>query len=159
MPHCSLQQLPVATGSSSPYTGTFSGTECLSHSDDLPSGQNRSRAAWDATQVAGCLDLTFRQDTCPFIHACIHSSIHAFIHACMRAAGWARYVLTWQMHLTDSKVRPSGSPGRDSSLVDLMACPFPEHSSNCKFVGEPPETGSASGYPASCIIVIISRMT
>ncbi|KAL0040120.1 hypothetical protein WJX79_007435 [Trebouxia sp. C0005] len=49
-------------------------------------------------------------------------------------AGWARYVLTWQMHLTDSKVRPSGSPGRDSSLVDLMTCPFPEHSSNCKFV-------------------------
>lgn len=49
-------------------------------------------------------------------------------------AGWARYVLTWQMHLTDSKVRPSGSPGRDTSLVDLMTCPFPEHSSNCKFV-------------------------
>ncbi len=55
-------------------------------------------------------------------------------HFC--AAGWARYVLTWQMHLTDSKVRPSGSPGRDTSLVDLMTCPFPEHSSNCKFVGE-----------------------
>lgn len=49
-------------------------------------------------------------------------------------AGWARYVLTWQMHLTDSKVRPSGSPGRDTSLSDLMTCPFPEHSSNCKFV-------------------------
>ena len=56
----------------------------------------------------------------------------------MHGAGWARYVLTWQMHLTDSKVRPSGSPGRDTSLVDLMACPFPEHSTNCKFVGEPP---------------------
>ena len=52
--------------------------------------------------------------------------------------GWARYVLTWQMQLTDSKVRPSGSPGRDSSLLDLMACPFPEHSANCKFVGKLP---------------------
>jgi hypothetical protein len=64
------------------------------------------------------------------------------------AAGWARYVLTWQMHLTDSKVRPSGSPGRDTSLVDLMTCPFPEHSSNCKFVGE-------FGVVAICLGIIV----
>ena len=74
-------------------------------------------------------------------------------------AGWARYVLTWQMQLSDSKVRPSGSPGRDSSLMDLMACPFPEHSPNCKFVGEPSLTlTSPSSAPHCCCIGTASHI-
>ncbi|DBB15959.1 TPA: hypothetical protein ACH3X3_003333 [Trebouxia sp. C0006] len=34
------------------------------------------------------------------------------------------------------QVRPPGSPGRDPSLVDHMACPLPDHTTNCKFVGD-----------------------
>ena len=58
------------------------------------------------------------------------------------AAGWARYVLTWQMQLTDSKVRPSGSPGRDTSMADLLGCQFPEHSTDCKFASKSQLPGS-----------------
>ncbi len=55
---------------------------------------------------------------------------------CLYAAGRARYMLTWQMHTTAFKVRPPGSPGRDPSLVDLLACPLPDHTTKCNFVGD-----------------------
>ena len=55
---------------------------------------------------------------------------------CLYAAGRARYMLTWQMHTTAFKVRLPGSPGRDPSLVDLLACPLPDHITNCNFVGD-----------------------
>ena len=64
------------------------------------------------------------------------SGLEPCLTKCCVAAGWARYVLTWQMHLTDSKVRPSGSPGRDTSMADLLGCQFPEHSTDCKFASK-----------------------
>ncbi|DBA99727.1 TPA: hypothetical protein ACH3X3_012278 [Trebouxia sp. C0006] len=45
------------------------------------------------------------------------------------------------------QVRHPGSPGREPSLVDLLACPLPDHTTNCKFVApcslhEPDQDGT-----------------
>ena len=40
----------------------------------------------------------------------------------MHLPRWARWLITWQLELTDGKTRPRGSPPRDASLASLAAC-------------------------------------
>ena len=48
---------------------------------------------------------------------------------------WSRYLVSFQMELADKKCRPSGSPPKDSSFLNLhlRICAFPTHSTGCKF--------------------------
>lgn len=53
----------------------------------------------------------------------------------MPQVAWCRWLISFQMELEDGKVRPSGSPPRDSgaAALSLAICAFPHHDAHCKF--------------------------
>jgi ppGpp synthetase/RelA/SpoT-type nucleotidyltranferase len=75
---------------------------------------------------------------------------------------WGRWLITWQLELVDKKCRPSGSPGRDTSLTafynrlhpsTVPSCAFPQHAADCKFANFlrasnlTPQPAAADGGP------------
>eukprot|EP00192_Tetraselmis_astigmatica_P010336 CAMPEP_0117649902 /NCGR_PEP_ID=MMETSP0804-20121206/1244_1 /TAXON_ID=1074897 /ORGANISM="Tetraselmis astigmatica, Strain CCMP880" /LENGTH=816 /DNA_ID=CAMNT_0005455719 /DNA_START=1014 /DNA_END=3464 /DNA_ORIENTATION=+ len=72
---------------------------------------------------------------------------------------FARWLITWELELSDKKCRPSGSPDKDNVLSTLhgQMCQFPQHNKACPFhslqKGRPDAPGDDSTAPIYCVVV------